>query len=166
MLKWLKNKGCPWAGTTFNSAASHGSLDNMCWLKANGCLWDKYTFSYAADHGSLDNMKWLRANGCPWDEKTLVLAALKGDLNNMIWLRENGCTWNKEMFLSTSTDYMIWLNSRIISKKVIRWMHENGYYWKDHEIDKNGRIVEKVKIVEKKSWWRKLFKTFLSKYRV
>ena len=48
IMKWLKEKGCPWDSRTFASAARVGDLSKMKWLKANKCPWDSFIFNGAA----------------------------------------------------------------------------------------------------------------------
>lgn len=91
VMKWLKEKKCPWNAWTFYYASEHDNLVNMKWLRENGCPWNEEAFVAAARHGNLDNMKWLKENGCPWGARTFYYAEDHGDLANVRWLKENGC---------------------------------------------------------------------------
>jgi hypothetical protein len=91
LLKWLKEKRCPWSPWTFYYASEYGDLVNMQWLRENGCPWNEETFTAAARNGKLENMIWLKQNGCPWDARTFYYAEDHGNLINIRWLISNGC---------------------------------------------------------------------------
>ena len=47
------------------SAADNGNLMMLKWLKEKKCPWGEDTFYFAAKRGSLENIKWLKENECP-----------------------------------------------------------------------------------------------------
>lgn len=91
VMKWLKDKACPWDTHTFSEAAINGDLETMKWLKDNQCPWNERTFLAAAQHGSITNMKWLKENSCPWDQRAFWESAAQGNIFIVNWLKENGC---------------------------------------------------------------------------
>ena len=100
IMKWLREKECPWRSWTFSCAAMHGDLNKMKWLKANDCPWGEHTFAQASGLGDLNNMKWLKENGCPWDEETFEDAALFEHIEVLDWLFLNNCPWGPYTFIT------------------------------------------------------------------
>jgi hypothetical protein len=98
MLPVLVDLGFSLSAEIFEAAASKGNLSIMRWLKEKCCPWSSWTFYYASEHNNLVNIQWLRANGCPWSEETFVAAARNGNIENMIWLKQNGCPWDARTF--------------------------------------------------------------------
>ena len=65
VLKWAREKGCPWNSLTCSRAAKGGHLEVLKWARENGCPWNEQTCAYAAKGGHLEVLKWAHANGCP-----------------------------------------------------------------------------------------------------
>ena len=68
VMKYLRERDCPWGEETCENAASFGSIDIFKWLKEQGYPWDDKIFAVAAYHGNIELMKWLKDNACPWNE--------------------------------------------------------------------------------------------------
>ena len=69
-------------------AASAGHLDIIKWARDRGCPWSESACKLAAGYGQLDTLKWLHANGCPWDESTTKYASSE---EIYVWATNNGC---------------------------------------------------------------------------
>ena len=78
VLRWAREKGCPWNSLTCSRAARGGHLEVLKWARENGCSWNEETCANAVEDGHLEVLKWARENGCPWDERTRKLAASEG----------------------------------------------------------------------------------------
>ena len=146
VLKFLREKGCPWGKRTSTEACRYGRLEVMKWLQKEGCLcdldgflsvcgghldvlkWIRETYpgcafdarasQWSSIHNRLDCLMWLREHGCPWEASVMNHAAGgKGNLEILKWAHENGCPWN----VSTANCAAISGNLEII-----RYLHENG----------------------------------------
>jgi hypothetical protein len=93
LLKWAREKGCPWDSDTCAYAAKGGHLEVLKWARQNGCPWNSNTCSSASYCGHLEVLKWAREAGCPWDERTCNYAALQGHLEVLKWAINNGAPW-------------------------------------------------------------------------
>jgi hypothetical protein len=65
VLKWLREKGCPWNAKTCSTAAFTGRLYIVKWARENGCEWDAETFDNTRNSSNKDLIAWLTTNGCP-----------------------------------------------------------------------------------------------------
>lgn len=72
ILKWAREKGCPWDHMTCRAAAEGGHSEVLQWARQNGCPWDSSTTRAAAREGHLSLLQWARANDCPWDDAVSV----------------------------------------------------------------------------------------------
>ena len=84
------------ADYTCRKAARGGHLEVLKWLREKGCPWDAWACTEAARYDHLAVLKWLRSQDppCPWDESACSEAAWGGHLDVLKWLRENGCPWD------------------------------------------------------------------------
>ncbi|GFR45438.1 hypothetical protein Agub_g6817 [Astrephomene gubernaculifera] len=84
--------GCPWM---MGFAAQSGNLELLRWLRERGCPWNEYTLNRAAEAGCEEALEWLVKQGCPWEEMggAYTTAARQGDLLTMRCLRRLGCPW-------------------------------------------------------------------------
>ena len=77
-------------------AAESGHMDVLKWAREKGCPWDPEEIcALAAGYGRLDMLKWARENGCPWSELARDMAYEGGHLHVLRWAQENGCPWSK-----------------------------------------------------------------------
>ena len=91
MLKWLREKGCPWGAKTCTCAAVEGHLEVLKWLRENGCRWNERVCRAAAEHGQLAVLKWAREQGCPWEVSEVIYWAKHSRCNKVIkWVKANG----------------------------------------------------------------------------
>ena len=167
LMKWLREKNCPWSEETFSSAAANGNFENMKWLREEKCPWSESTFYESAKNGNLETMKWLREEECPWTESVFSVTAYRGNLGHMKWLREEKCPWIESTFSSAATngnlENMKWLKEEKCpwgartfesaaengNLKNMKWLREQGCLW-------NRRTF--AKIVLNKNWgikWRR-----------
>lgn len=98
VLKWLREKGCPWDSETCTAAASAKNFEILKYARENGCEWNSFTCSGAATSGSLEILKWLREQKCPWDSITTAHAQIEGNLEILRWAVENGCPMKNQVF--------------------------------------------------------------------
>ncbi|KAL6053844.1 Ankyrin repeat-containing domain [Balamuthia mandrillaris] len=63
VLKWARERGCPWDTWTCIRAAEGGHLEVLQWARERGCPWDSRTCAYAAGGGHLEVLKWAICNG-------------------------------------------------------------------------------------------------------
>jgi len=70
VLKFLREKGCPWGARTSTEACWYGQLELLKWLQKEGCLCDLDGFLSKCG-GHLDILKWMRETypGCAFDER-------------------------------------------------------------------------------------------------
>jgi len=87
ILKWAREKGCPWDLSTCNKAAMNGHFDVLNWARENGAPWNLAVCNWAATNADLPMLKWAREQGCPWNRATLELAAEKGSKEHRILLK-------------------------------------------------------------------------------
>ena len=122
VIKWLRERGCPWNSRTLEVAAVNGDWDILRWAHANGCPWEEDVCASAAEGGNLDMLKWLRSQDppCPWDETTCNKAAQEGQLHIMKWADENGADWDFEA-IANAAHFGHW--------DVIKWAREQGVEW-------------------------------------
>ena len=93
MLRWARERGCPWDELTCALAASRGHLQVLQWAREHG--WDNINVcAGAAVGGHLEVLQWARAHGCPWNEMTCDCAAAHGHLELLKWAQEHGCEWD------------------------------------------------------------------------
>jgi hypothetical protein len=96
LLRWLREKGCPWDEDTTAAAAKSGNLELLQWIREEGCPWDESACHAAAGAGHLVVLQWLKSMGCPWDTYTCTAAAAEGHLELLQWAVEEGCPWDKQ----------------------------------------------------------------------
>ena len=68
-------------GGIIEGAAERGSVSMVKWLRERACPWSKNTTNVAAKLGHLGVLKYLHENGCSWDEGTCTSAAEGGHLH-------------------------------------------------------------------------------------
>lgn len=68
LLKWLRERDCPWDSKTCESAVRGGHLEILQWIRENGCPWDYVTYMIARKNGNREILKWLHENHCPTSE--------------------------------------------------------------------------------------------------
>ena len=104
-LKNLLQRGHLDRGFVCTCAAEGGHLKVLRWAREKGCPWDESTCAKAAEGGHLEVLQWARANGCPWDDETCAYAAKRGNLELLEllkWARENGCPTRMRRMAATS----------------------------------------------------------------
>jgi hypothetical protein len=112
MLRWLREKGCPWKESDVcRMAACCGKLDVLELCHAQGGKLDVEVFLSAARRGSVPMLQWLRERGCPWHRSTCQEAATYGRLSALRWLKENGCPWPRESITSEYFAVQEWARS-------------------------------------------------------
>jgi hypothetical protein len=53
VLKWLREKGCPWnADVCDYAAAMNDNFQMLAWARTHGCHWEARTCWRAAKHGA------------------------------------------------------------------------------------------------------------------
>ena len=80
VLRWAREHGCPWNGTTCEQAAVSGHLEVLKWAREHDCPWDEGTCGHAALGGHLEMLQWAREHNCPWSAMTCYAAAFNGHL--------------------------------------------------------------------------------------
>jgi hypothetical protein len=96
VLRWARDRSCPWSEATCCYAAEGGHLEVLRWAREHHCPWDGRTCAWAAKHGHLEVLRWAREHDCSWDAMTCMYAARNGHLEVLQWARAHGCPWNKE----------------------------------------------------------------------
>jgi hypothetical protein len=123
VLKFLREKECPWGARTSTDACRHGQLEVLKWLQKEGCLCDLDRFlSVCGDH--LDILKWMRETypGCAFDERVTNKASQKNRLDCLMWLREHGCPWDENVMDHAAGEGNL---------EILKWARENGCPWND-----------------------------------
>ena len=61
LMRWLRDKGCPWDGRLCTISAGNGHLSMLQWLWSQSppCKWTSHTTSSAAQHDHPDVLIWL-----------------------------------------------------------------------------------------------------------
>ncbi len=127
LLKWLRQKGCPWDTSTCEAAAFGGYLEILRWAHLNRCPWDEMTSASAAGRGHLEILQWARANGCWWNSLTCAGAAQGGHLEILKWARANGCPWEGQLMMAiVSTCAEAAKGGHL---EVLQWARANGCPW-------------------------------------
>ena len=121
VLKWLREKNCPWDSETVESALHYTYYFVARWAIENGCKVSETALSLlatkhqlnllqsiknisissefcikAAESGQLEVLIWAKENGCEFDEEIFATAAKSGKLDIIQWLQENGCPRNEK----------------------------------------------------------------------
>jgi hypothetical protein len=66
VLNWLREHGCPLGGADLCAAAADGGyLEVLKWARERNCPWDAETRRRAADGGHLEVLRWLDEQGAP-----------------------------------------------------------------------------------------------------
>ncbi|PNH02651.1 hypothetical protein TSOC_011350, partial [Tetrabaena socialis] len=81
LLRWLRERDCPWDAAVFAASVEGGSEEQLEWLVEQGCLMgdDGEPYVRAARPGGLAMLRCLRRLGCPWgpDGGTFTRAAVE-----------------------------------------------------------------------------------------
>lgn len=121
VLAWLRERGCPWDGTTCLKAAAAGHLHVLKWAYARGCPERaKLICPTAAAHGHLHVLVWARANGArryKWGDAS-VAAAAGGHVHVLDWAAARGCPLLEERAWRVAADaarvnVLDWLLARV-----------------------------------------------------
>jgi len=128
ILQWAREEGCPWDFNTCLGAAKGGHLEVLQWLREKRCPWNSLTCMGAAKGGNLEVLQWAREEGCPWDIWTCYAAARKGRLEILKWARANGCPWDSQTCTYAA------VNNKL---GVLRWAIENGCPYKEQDIQEH-----------------------------
>ena len=139
VLKFLREKGCPWGARTSTEACRHGQLDVLKWLQKEGCLCDLDGFLFVCG-GHLDILKWMRETypGCAFDEPVASKASQKKRLDCLMWLREHGCPWDAGVMNHAAGHGNL---------ELLKWARENGCPWNDGTPN-NAAITGKLETLE------------------
>lgn len=94
ILKWLRQRNCPWDYDVCLGAASRGYIDIIKWAHENGCPCSTYTYICAIENNQLDILKWLYENGYEipensYDYNMHKLAADTGNPDMIEWVSEH-----------------------------------------------------------------------------
>jgi hypothetical protein len=78
MLRYLRERGCPWDYRSFNAAVlNKQSVPVLQWLRAQGCPWDASSFILeAAATGNLEALQWGHSQGAPLERRVLSVVPL------------------------------------------------------------------------------------------
>jgi len=155
IIKWLRQKGCPWDEYAFKYAIQNDQLNVVKWLYENKC--PRHTWmciDTAAEHGRLEILKWFRLiNGEHWnwqqsDDIWCSSAAENGHLDVLIYLHDNGCKADTVSCYTSATrgghlEILRWLDKNGCPKdesvfahaaeqgrlEIVRYLHETGCPW-------------------------------------
>ncbi len=95
LLRYAREKGCPWNDDTTYVAAKNGWLNCLRYAHENGCPWDEHTTYGAVRNGYSYCLRYAHENDCPWDRTTTGIAAYLGHLNCIRYAYEHGCPWDE-----------------------------------------------------------------------
>ena len=139
VLKFLREKGCPWGARTSTEACWYGQLEVLKWLQKEGCLCDLDGFLSKCG-GHLDILKWMRETypGCAFDESASQKSAQKNRLDCLMWLREHGCPWSENVMAHAAGKGNL---------EILKWARENGCPW-DDSTPNNAAITGKLETLE------------------
>jgi len=90
MMDWALSSGCP-EDNLASSAAFNGYFRTLKYLHEKGVPFAENTTNMAAWNGHSEILKWLRECGYPWDTWTCINAAIEGYYDIFVWACENGC---------------------------------------------------------------------------
>jgi len=140
VLKWLREKGCPWENIAFFGAILEGHLDVVKWIAANdgpgshstskprACKW-------AAFGGHLKVLKWLRKKHFEWDDEVCLAAAQSGNLVMVKWVHRFG----------DRHDDLCKLAAKLGDLEMLKWAVDRGYKWDNKSagggVDRDGGHV-------------------------
>ncbi|GFR42437.1 hypothetical protein Agub_g3342, partial [Astrephomene gubernaculifera] len=69
LVSWLvEEAGANLTAEMFSYAALSGNLELLRWLRQRGCPWDDHVLSCAAESGCGEALEWLVEQGCPWEK--------------------------------------------------------------------------------------------------
>ncbi|GFR45447.1 hypothetical protein Agub_g6843 [Astrephomene gubernaculifera] len=79
----------------FDAAAKSGNMELMRWLRQRGCPWGPGAVHGAAAAGWVEGLEWLVEQGCPMPESGSPYkeAAADSDMATLRCLRRLGCPW-------------------------------------------------------------------------
>jgi len=119
ILMWLREKGCKWNESTFESAAVGKRITVMKWAREMRCPWDENAGIEAAKAGNPQGLKWLRENGCPWNAKLICFHLIPWyqEPEKVIWALENGGGWDDKLCARAAG---------FNSLQVLKWAEEKG----------------------------------------
>jgi hypothetical protein len=139
VLKFLREKGCPWGARTSTEACWYGQLELLKWLQKEGCLCDLDGFLSKCG-GHLDILKWMRETypGCAFDARASIRSTSKNRLDCLMWLREHGCPWSENTMAHAAGKGNL---------EILKWAHENGCPW-DDSTPNNAAITGKLESLE------------------
>jgi len=116
VVRWLRERGCPWNEQTTWAAAQKGNLAILVWLREQGCPWDDRVCMSAIAGGRDDVLRWAIENGCPLSNRFCEMAALKGYLEILMTARDRGCSFNGVQICASAAS-----GGRL---EVLRWLRE------------------------------------------
>ena len=61
MLRWARERGCPWDSSTCFWAAAHGHLEVLRWARENNCPWDKRECETTSQYLHPETHAWVLA---------------------------------------------------------------------------------------------------------
>jgi hypothetical protein len=125
LLKWARDRDCPWDEYVCMKAAETGNLEILKWAREHGCPWDKFVCIKAAETGNLEILKWARENECPWCDDLCLISSGTGNLEVLKWVREHGSPWEKNAILAA-----------VLGNHVdcLNWAYRNGCPYSSFEI--------------------------------
>lgn len=119
VLRWLRERKCPWDATTCVEAARKGRIVALRWARENGCPWGEKVFEEAAAASKREVLEWLynQSSPCPWDSRSCQRAAQNGDLETLRWLRRRECPWDGNVLYEAA---------RANHEQLLAWAAKNG----------------------------------------
>lgn len=87
MVKWLRDRGCPYDGTVLSEATRNLEILQYLWDVTYSTVW---TFQMAMCYGDLSTLRWLRENGCLMG-KVSPESFRRCDSETRCWLQSIGC---------------------------------------------------------------------------
>ena len=91
LLKWLRDKNCPWDKSTCYHAAINGHLEILKWVKQNNCPFefDVFLVEQVTRNGHLNVLKWLKEQGYFYVYSIHINALREGHTHILDWLEED-----------------------------------------------------------------------------
>jgi hypothetical protein len=102
MLRWARERGCPWYTQILQEAASSGHVEMTAWVmqelrKTREHLdYGEQAMASAAHRGHTAVCEYLRSQQCHWNNNATYLAAAGDHMDTLRWLHEQGCPWYEE----------------------------------------------------------------------
>ncbi len=120
VVKWLRERGCPWNESACTYAVWNNHIDILKWLRQQGCPWSTWVCEELAAKGNLEALKWCRRQRAPWDYRVCMAAALHGRLGVLKWLKSQKWEMGKNVATCASRNGHI---------KILKWLRKIECPW-------------------------------------